>query len=495
MSLSGFIAFLVRTSRIRRVMTSSQEHGKDATLMPSDDLRSLAGHWTVAASRDSYRETSRLLLGVMVMSTFIGGIASVLMTIVQTLNAVATQSNEDTFGETIRACCHSSILDWDPAVCSSHCLWGYTGFATLLTASMGLFVIMSSSVVFIPAKLWSPITLQAVEKTNDKQMRRLLKLPMYSTIFLVANVFAFVLFACLLFRLDFQWNVTLWEVVLYAMICFLASEIAVLTWVIPWAHIKTELRSIFGSVKAFATSLCGVTAVHPLKEDRAQRWRSLPGQSLECASYRRLVILYVSMYLFGVEGGTWGLNQSIVYPIWFMRLTALVMIILTRDKPVDFEDLQASGAAFGLAINARQLRAAVKAHLEGRKYRGKVHRYKASLLRMSDTMAISYRWSKDVVSIGDGLMVNMTEWQLQELVTGIDRSKCQFVWLDSCSVPQDVLTDLKSILLSRMMAVYASSFVTLVLISQEKETERYHQVSMHPCTPARSHLCRSISPC
>ena len=53
---------------------------------------------------------------------------------------------------------------------------------------------------------------------------------------------------------------------------------------------------------------------------------------------------------------------------------------------------------------------------------------------------------------------------------------CADVWLDRLSVPQHPC-ELQRALLSRMMAVYASSGCTLVLRSAEPEGSRYHQVN------------------
>ena len=60
------------------------------------------------------------------------------------------------------------------------------------------------------------------------------------------------------------------------------------------------------------------------------------------------------------------------------------------------------------------------------------------------------------------------------------------MWLDKICVPQDGSV-LQKTLLSRMMAVYASSACTLVLRSRELERSRYHQVLSYPAMcPSRT---------
>ena len=462
-AISGFLSFVRRVVRLRRAM----EPGRTRKGLSSPGNKILAGHWTSAASGDSYTETSALLVNGQVLAFILAGVTTVVVTAAQWQNAILRHAGQPLLGDVLDACCSEELEGWDPSYCSSFCRLGRAGLSTLLTASCGLFITMMASVVFVPTKLWSPINFLAADKTGDANMKRLLFLPIPTTIFLVVNMMSFALHALNMIMSEQLNAPTLWQAVFCFELLVLAAEILTIVWATPWRHLLGIPAAVLRDLRANANN-----RVAPYSDghvaSRGSLWRCR-----ESASYPHMVILYCAMYCFGVE--VLDTNGMSTVELWVVRAVILLLVFLPHDEPVGFEALDTKGAGFGLVVNANQLRHAILAHLDDKKYRGTVKRYKASLLRMTDTMAVSYRWSQHVVTLGGGLQINMTRWQLEELVLGIERSRCLYVWIDSCSVPQEI-PRLKEVLLSRMMAVYGSAFVTLALLSREKETERYHQV-------------------
>ena len=91
-------------------------------------------------------------------------------------------------------------------------------------------------------------------------------------------------------------------------------------------------------------------------------------------------------------------------------------------------------------------------------------------------VAVSYRWQGEEVQLAHQCAVNMSKWQLRELDKFLQSCNALYVWIDCLSVPQEQLySRTKRLLLSRMMAVFASSPYTLVLRSLETHGNRYHQ--------------------
>eukprot|EP00951_Prasinocladus_malaysianus_P047650 scaffold651398_cov46-Prasinocladus_malaysianus.AAC.1 len=123
--------------------------------------------------------------------------------------------------------------------------------------------------------------------------------------------------------------------------------------------------------------------------------------------------------------------------LWIFRVGLLILMLLLRDKEANFATLKATGPGCGLVLNARQLSQALQSHLCGGLYMGRsVKRYKGTLFRMGETLAISYRWQSREQQV-DGLgALNMSDWQMGELIKGIEHSRCQYVWMDRFSVPQ-----------------------------------------------------------
>ena len=90
--------------------------------------------------------------------------------------------------------------------------------------------------------------------------------------------------------------------------------------------------------------------------------------------------------------------------------------------------------------------------------------------------AVSYRWQEKKIQLTKDCAVNMSEWQMTRLLEALRKCNCLYIWIDHMSVPQgDEDPDMQEQLLSRMMAVYSSAGLTIVLRSLELPNSRYHQ--------------------
>jgi hypothetical protein len=172
--------------------------------------------------------------------------------------------------------------------------------------------------------------------------------------------------------------------------------------------------------------------------------------------------------------GRFRLAEDILLAIAIM--TALCM----HDRPTSMHQLLRSNKpAFGLVVNRRQLCCALDRVLAGEQGTEKLELYKASMCRITQTIAVSYRWQPEGVTVAPGLALNMSMWQLRCLRDVLLASSCPYVWIDKLAVPQApssaVEKDAQHKLLSRMNAVYTLATATVALRSQETEGNRYHQ--------------------
>eukprot|EP00951_Prasinocladus_malaysianus_P023210 scaffold196493_cov41-Prasinocladus_malaysianus.AAC.2 len=203
-----------------------------------------------------------------------------------------------------------------------------------------------------------------------------------------------------------------------------------------------------------------------------------PPSLLDCRyswRYRQLCLLQVGIYSFGpfVDPAS-GLTTMPL--IWAFRATVLLLLLFCRDEEADFGMLEQQGAGMGLVVDAKQLSRALHSYIDGNAYTGKaVKRYKATLFRMTETLAVSYRWQPHEMQVPGLGGLNMSRWQIAETIKAIDQSKCLYVWIDTFAVPEE-RGPLKRALLSRMMTVYAASMSVVCLMSLEQEESRYHQV-------------------
>eukprot|EP00951_Prasinocladus_malaysianus_P037470 scaffold402839_cov38-Prasinocladus_malaysianus.AAC.1 len=148
------------------------------------------------------------------------------------------------------------------------------------------------------------------------------------------------------------------------------------------------------------------------------------------------------------------------------------MWLLCKDPEAGFPCLECTDTGFGLVVSASQLRKAIQAKLSGGLYAGEVQTYSGTFLRMRETLAVSYRWQDTSQEVTSDMFINMSVWQLRALCDAISNSNAHYVWIDRISVPQLLHMRLKKELLSRMMAVYATSGWTVALRSCEPEGHR-----------------------
>jgi hypothetical protein len=99
-----------------------------------------------------------------------------------------------------------------------------------------------------------------------------------------------------------------------------------------------------------------------------------------------------------------------------------MLIFGTGEQPAEFNSLHQYGTGFGLVVDAKALAEALEGAAMGQPLRRRLPLYKASALRMAETMAVSYRWQHESVELAEGASVNMTVWQMRTLAETIRRS-------------------------------------------------------------------------
>lgn len=213
------------------------------------------------------------------------------------------------------------------------------------------------------------------------------------------------------------------------------------------------------------------------------------------AHHQRLSLINTSYYLLcstNIFGSSWA-SAAVLCVV---RLLIYGLILFMKDNRATLEHLTLHGAALGLVLDAKALLKALKAVEMGDPLPSDIPMFRATILRMRRTLAVSYRWQEDAVPItSETMSLNMSVFQMQTLAEEIPRSNCSFVWIDKLSVCQEE-GELQNKLLSRMLAVFSSAQITLAMLATtEKDSDRYHcrawtaQVTMFgfpaaPCQPA-----------
>ena len=206
-------------------------------------------------------------------------------------------------------------------------------------------------------------------------------------------------------------------------------------------------------------------------------------------------------------------NEAVIVTSWAAVAVLAALSILVQEAPCTFQDL-VDGPRFGVLLSAHDLAVALEATLSGSKLvqpgsspLARLRRVKGSPFRMGETLAISYRWQQAAITIAytieepdKPVQINMSRWQMEQVLLEIKRTGLRFVWLDKLSVPQDRsdpwMAELQGTLLSRMMAVYTAAAETLALRSLEEDSGRWAgsalvQLPPPPCHAALPDTCAS----
>ena len=349
--LGGYLVFIARLREFKRAMSKApkaQGTGLATQMAPAQQIL-VQGHWTPAASLDSYRETSRLLVDTQVLVLFLVGMTTVAVTVSQARNAVEAHEAEGRLPWRAVACCPDGLA-WGSPECSRLCMLGNAGLSSVLTATVGIVCVMIASLMFIPCELWSPITFAAVKKENDVKMQRLLHLPLPLFVIISVNFVLFGIYTVRLFLEKMMAHRLIWEVVCVVHVLLFVAEVLLLAWVMPWERVRRIPAGVCSQLMALL----------PVRSQVVPEGLPPAGNLFwlcrECSRYRQLVLLFCSLFAFGIDvlraDGTSGVE------IWIIRVICLVLLGLCFDEPADFKMLHHTGAAFGLVVDARQLRAA-----------------------------------------------------------------------------------------------------------------------------------------
>uniref|UniRef100_A0A061S613 Heterokaryon incompatibility domain-containing protein n=1 Tax=Tetraselmis sp. GSL018 TaxID=582737 RepID=A0A061S613_9CHLO len=455
--------------RLRRAQLRVEKFGQ------SDGGDSLdADHWVVGANRSFFLETSEsvktaraltvLLQGLLIPVFFCREMPFSRQDFFRGVHDVAGEN-----GELSQLAIVSR--EWKNAVVQA----SWTVFL------MPLLVILS-----MPTVLWSRVTEKAARECSDSGLQRMFLLPWLSFPLMLLN-------GLLVIAAYFiPWVENDRHSGLAMEIWFILNAVAFVGCValLVWSRLLPDTVSVVRTCKMglrFAQGLrrtarllhCRVSPYPESLPVRMGSMTELTGAGHEwqrhmdsSAHQQELVVLYTCIFLWCSPEGTSAVSFSVLYA---SRLLAAGLLLLTRDRGYSVCAMRSQGAALGLLMDARRLARAIQGHLAGRPPAGPVPAYKATVLRMHRTLAVSYRWQPEEREVAEGVSVNMSDFQLRSLAAAVRSSGCDYVWIDKLAVPQDG-GSLQRTILSRMLAVYCGAHTTLVLRTAEGgDEDRYHR--------------------
>ena len=154
---------------------------------------------------------------------------------------------------------------------------------------------------------------------------------------------------------------------------------------------------------------------------RAWLWRTLNGGDAG-VRFQGQVYLVILTYMMNTQFLMVSTPYLVV--VWAIRLVFLLLLLSIKDVECTFDEMRNGNAGMGLLADAPRLCKAMQAYLDGREIKFKVPLVKASLLRMQETIAVSYRWQGETADVG-GLKINMSPWQMQMIIKAVKKSNCR----------------------------------------------------------------------
>ena len=453
-TLANVLAFtgLFYIWQARRAMSPSSPH---------------LGHWAPAASEDLFTAASRNLCSIQT-AVIAFQLYFVLPGVPLYFASQYLSPNPDVVAYRSYVCCPKSnpYGVWTEE-CSTLCKHGHLTFWPFVMYGCLASVVLGGALPQVaPPVMWGPVSIRAAKKTGDRDFLRLFKAV---DVWLLMGPWCS---GSLFFGIG---SVSLkepytsprtWEIVFVINCTLGAMSLVFWIWTTTWEQQKRAL-------------LLPLSFVRHWRGEAVKTGKIFCNPFLGYESWRQQYLLLLQICATAQTIGNTTAEDWVGLSVfgWSARICSLIALLLCGDKPATFDDLERDGAAMGLVLNARQLRKALKAHLAGRSVeRIRIERYKASFLRMQETLAVSYRWQATMVQLAEGTEVNMSRWQLESLLDSIKKARPLYVWLDKCCVPQTTHLELKGTLLARMMAVYGTAPVTVALLTAEEERNRYHQV-------------------
>eukprot|EP00873_Tetraselmis_striata_P016100 jgi/Tetstr1/436364/TSEL_025197.t1 len=433
--------------------------------------------WAVASSRQSWLEATGAVYSTMVfLLTVTLGVTSVLaaLNVVTALTwaewtrgasweyACATCSDETMQGGGREAVVARCVGNGVAPLNMCFLAWHARGIFPHLVAGQVVSLGLVSGLT--PLRVWDPIAVEAGKQTG----LRWLDLLHVLYIMLAPSSLHVTLPLVALSAMEFHWGPRLLlEVSGCASIIFGLAQPCLAAWML-WIGHRHQPQD--GSVPRQG----GGSIWHRVRRLPSAIVSALFYESAASLNIKLMYLLVLIMFIFSIHIGVFGpANYAVVLAL---RAGILVVFLLSRDQPSSFRELRhdPQGAGFGLVVDACHLQQALHGFLRDAARPQALPTYKATVYRMEATMAVSYRWQGVEALVCPGLSLNMSRWQMEQLMRALETTSCFYVWIDRLSVPQDE-SQLQNTLLSRMMATFASARETLVLRARESGGSRYHE--------------------
>eukprot|EP00873_Tetraselmis_striata_P027902 jgi/Tetstr1/448166/TSEL_035457.t1 len=386
--------------------------------------------WAVASSRESWLEATGAVYSTMAfLLTVTLGVTSVLaaLNVVTALTwaawtsgasweyACATCSDEAMQGDgreaVVAACVRNGVAPLNTCFLAWHARGVFPHLVTGQVVSLGLVSVLT------PLRVWDPIAVEAGKQTGLRWLDLLHVLHILLAPSILHATLPLVAFSAM----EFHWGPRpLLEVSGCASIIFALAQLCLAAWMLWIGH---QHQPQDDSIPRQG----GGSIWHRLWTLPSTAVSALFYESAASLNIKLMYLLVLIMFIFSTLIGVLGpANYTLVLTL---RAGILAMFLLSRDQPTSFQELRQDpqGAGFGLVVDACHLQQALHSFLQGSARPQALPTYKATVYRMEATMAVSYRWQDAEALVCPGLSLNMSRWQMEQLMRALETTSCFYV--------------------------------------------------------------------
>ena len=278
-----------------------------------------------------------------------------------------------------------------------------------------LFYAQFSIVMVTPEIAWAPASIDAARKLGYITFLRILALPLILVAMALLLLTNFSLSIVILWRDDADsWVQRLPMRKFHFIACLILSVVGtgMLFWSGILRHAIRDLRSACQKLLSPGPKLVSDNVPGSQQQDRLAE------------HHRSTVLLLILIYICCIDESP----EFVAFCITTcLRIMLVVLVFRTGERTSTFDDLTVDNAALGLVVDAKQLAAALRSMMAGKPWTGGLRKYRATVLRMQRTLAVSYKWQEQDRDLTPEVTLNMSDFQALEVVKAIRHSRCSYV--------------------------------------------------------------------
>eukprot|EP00951_Prasinocladus_malaysianus_P009070 scaffold66180_cov29-Prasinocladus_malaysianus.AAC.1 len=402
--------------------------------LAAGNLNPQINHWTGAASRGVFRESSRsvcwahsAIFGAFIIVITASNLPMLVIFGVNTHSSYITPQVQESVAEhcgerSLNSCSLGGmILSFAPRVIAG--------------TSLAFLVVIAST----PVRFWSPTTLEAAKKENNVRLQRCIRWLLPVTFVMVLWSFQHVAFS-LLYLSRGKGSSAAFQYFFFASVLLVVFQVGSMLYFMGAtvmrakgrAKVSPDFLAETGSDVELASLSNLQCPQKQLQHSRSSTTLSsnwMQKMDLDSSPGRRYytdLLLWLSVYLWTIPELSAIMDGAGILVMWVLRLLGALLFLRRFERPMGFEGLRPDNAGFGLVADAKQLSRVLRAHLKCNESPAHttINTYRASLFRMRETLAVSYRWQQSEAEISPGVFLNMSPWQM----------KCLADCIDSCNV-------------------------------------------------------------